>query len=98
MKVIKDMLTENGKWSQGRIYLIWSVLAYYVTLGILTFTGISKKHADIDINNFEIIIEALKYAMMLFAGYVFGNRFLEVIKTIRSSKSDSGGNEGEQQN
>jgi len=86
MKLIKDMLMEKGKWSQGRIYLLWSVFAYYITLGILTITGISKKHADIDIQNFEIIIEALKYAMILFAGYVFGNRFLEIFEILRKNK------------
>ena len=90
MKIIKDMLMEKGRWSQGRIYLLWSVLAYYITLGILTFTGISKKHANIDIGNFEIIIEALKYAMILFAGYVFGNRFLEIVKLLKSDKKPEG--------
>ena len=44
---------EKGRWSQGRIYLFWSILAYYVTLGILTCTGMTKK-ANIDMNNFKI--------------------------------------------
>ena len=81
------MLMEKGKWSQGRVYLLWSVFAYYITLGILTYTGVSKKHANIDIENFEIIIEALKYAMILFAGYVFGNRFLEILKILKTDKN-----------
>lgn len=78
---------ENGRWSQGRIYLFWSILAYYVTLGILTITGMTKK-ANIDMNNFKIIIDALEYSMTLFAGYVFGNRFLEIFKVLKSNKKD----------
>ncbi len=78
---------ENGRWSQGRIYLFWSILAYYATLGILTCTGMTKK-ANIDMNNFKIIIDALEYSMTLFAGYVFGNRFLEVFKVLKSNKKD----------
>jgi len=33
-------------------------------------------------DKFEIIIEALKYAMMLFGGYVFGGKFMDVIKVV----------------
>ena len=78
---------ENGRWSQGRIYLFWSILAYYVTLGILTITGMTRK-ANIDMNNFKIIIDALEYSMTLFAGYVLGNRFLEIFKVLKSNKKD----------
>ena len=31
MKIFKDMLMEGGKYSQGRVYLFWSVIAYYIT-------------------------------------------------------------------
>ena len=42
-----------------------------------------KDHeTDVDLNSFEIIIESLKYAMVLFAGYVFGNKGLETVKTV----------------
>lgn len=82
MKIIKDMLTERGKYSQGRVYLLWSVIAYYITLGIITAAGIGKKHSTLDIDNFALIVEALKYAMMLFAGYVFGGKFLDVVKVV----------------
>jgi len=74
MNIFKDLLKERGKWSQGRVYLLWSVLAYYVTLGILLIAGLHKVNDggnDVDVDKFEIIIEALKYAMMLFGGYVF---------------------------
>ena len=38
-KIFNDILKENGVYSQGRIYLLVSVIAYYLTLGILTFAG-----------------------------------------------------------
>ena len=86
-KIFGDLLMEKGYYSQGRIYLFISVLAYYVTLGILTCTGISKKHADIDINNFKIIVDGLQYAMVLFAGYVFGGKFVDVLRESKFLKS-----------
>jgi len=88
MKIFKDMLTEGDKYSQGRVYLFWSVLAYYITLGTLLFAGMNKD-SDLDIEKFEIITEALKYAMVLFGGYVFGGKFLDVVKVVGSSKSNT---------
>ena len=85
MKIFKDMLTERGKFSQSRIYLLCSIIAYYVTLGILTFAGMNKDN-PLNIDNFRIIVDALEYAMVLFAGYTFGGKFLDVVKVIGSSK------------
>jgi len=88
--MLKDMLKEKGKWSQGRIYLLVSVVVYYITLGVLMFAGIrtSKDGDSLDMDKFEIIIEALKYAMVLFGGYVFGGKFIDVIKVIGGKKED----------
>jgi len=90
MGVFKDMLKERGKWSQGRIYLLVSVTVYYITLAVLMFAGIktSKEGEGLDMDKFEIIIEALKYAMVLFGGYVFGGKFMEVIKVIGGKKEE----------
>jgi len=90
MGVFKDMLKERGKWSQGRIYLLVSVIVYYITLAVLMFAGIktSKEGEGLDMDKFEIIIEALKYAMVLFGGYVFGGKFMEVIKVIGGKKEE----------
>jgi hypothetical protein len=97
MKIFKDMLTEFNKetkekqYSQGRVYLLWSVIAYYITLGILLVAGLHKAKEgvnDIDVDKFNIIIEALKYAMVLFGGYVFGGKFLDVVKVIGGPKND----------
>lgn len=85
--MFNDILKEKGKWSQGRIYLIWSILIYYVTLVILTISGIRK--SEITLENFKIIIDALEYAMTLFAGYVFGGKFVDLIKAIKTPKDNS---------
>ena len=85
MKLFKDILKERSKYSQGRVYLLWSVVAYYITLGILLVGGMSNKQ-DLDVNKFEIIIQALEYAMVLFGGYVFGGKFLDVVKIVGSKK------------
>jgi hypothetical protein len=83
-KLFKDILKERGKYSQGRVYLLWSVFAYYITLGILLFSGVRKD--DIDMESFRIIIEALEYAMTLFGGYVFGGKFISAYRAIKGSK------------
>lgn len=85
-KLFTDILKEKNVYSQGRVYLLWSVFAYYITLGILTFSGIKK--SDIQMDNFIIIIDALEYAMTLFGGYVFGGKFLDVIKAFKGSSPE----------
>ena len=66
--MFKDMLKERGKWSQGRVYLLVSVIVYYITLGFLMFAGLHKSKNDLDLDKFKIIIDALEYAMVLFGG------------------------------
>lgn len=88
MNIFKDMLTENNKFSQSRVYLLWSIIAYYTTLGILMCKGISKND-KMDLNKFRIIIDALEYSMVLFAGYTFGGKFLDVVKVIGTKRNDS---------
>ena len=87
MKLFNDILKEKGcdKFSQGRVYLFFSIFSYYLVLGILLFYGIKvskDNESQIDLNAFNIIIESLKYALLLFAGYVFGDKFLKVIEAV----------------
>lgn len=90
-KMFSDILKENGSYSQGRIYLLISIVAYYSTLGILTYAGISPKYQeDLNINNFKMIVDGVQYAMVLFAGYVFGGKFVDVVKAFKpDGKGDS---------
>ncbi len=85
MKIFKDMLTERGIYSQSRVYLLWAIIAYYITLGVLMFKGVSKGN-DLDLDRFQIVIDALEYAMVLFAGYTFGGKFLNVVQTIGTAR------------
>jgi hypothetical protein len=87
MRIFKDMLTEDGKYSQGRVYLFWSVIAYYITLGILLVAGMHKG-SDLDVEKFRLITEALEYAMVLFGGYVFGGKFLDMVKVVGTARSE----------
>jgi hypothetical protein len=86
-KLWKDMLTERvgneRMYSQGRVYLLWSVVAYYLTVGFITSKGLMPA-MELDIEPLKVIIEALQWSMMLFAGYVFGGKGLTVIKAIMS--------------
>lgn len=85
-KVFADILKEKGKYSQGRVYLLWSVLAYYITLGILTMAGL--KASDVDMEKFKMIVDALEYAMTLFGGYVFGGKFISAYKQIKGPNKE----------
>ena len=87
-----DILKENGRYSQGRVYLLWSVIAYYLTLGILTIAGISAKW-EIELDKFKIILDALEYAMTLFGGYVFGGKFISAYSAIKGDKKKASSDE-----
>lgn len=80
-KLFKDILKEKDKYSQGRVYLFLSILAYYITLTILTLKGVYN-YKEVDLNSFKIIVDALQWAMALFAGYVFGGKGLDILKVI----------------
>jgi hypothetical protein len=89
-KLFKDILQQRNKYSQGRVYLFISILAYYTTIAILTIKG-SAKDTDIDLNSFKIIVDALQWSMALFAGYVFGGKGLDVLKIIFNKDKDKSG-------
>jgi hypothetical protein len=84
-KMFKDILKEGDRYSQGRVYLLWSVIAYYITLGILTFSGLRKE--TVEMENFKLVVDALEYAMTLFGGYVFGGKFIDAYRSIKGSDS-----------
>ena len=85
-KLLNDILQEQGVYSQGRIYLLLSIICYYITLGIMTGKFL-KPNIGIDVNTLEIIIGALQRNIALIAGYVFRSKGLEVLKTIMDMKT-----------
>lgn len=84
-KFIFDLLKEEGKWSQGRIYLLLSIVAYFSTTTVITVWGMHGK-SQLDIESFKIIIDALQFAMLLFGGYVFGGKFLNIVPMLKGNK------------
>jgi len=95
-KLFKDILKEGRKYSQGRVYLLWSVFAYYITLGVLMVAGIRKD--DIDMDNFTMIVKALEYAMTLFGGYVFGGKFISAYQAIKGVPTEKKSEEKSEDN
>ncbi len=109
-RLLNDILKEQGpdkawRYSQGRLYLLLSIMCYYITVGVLT-GKILKPNIGIDINTVNTIIDALQWMIMLLAGYVFGGKSLDVIKTIAefrtkvtssktTEKKDNGEGEGQ---
>lgn len=96
-KMFKDILKDKGTddYSKGAVYLFGAIIAYYLTLGILTAAGISKK-VDIDIEKFKMIIDALEYAMTLFGGYVFGGKFIAAYTAIKGVGNKTTTNDNQQ--
>lgn len=94
MKFFRDILTEFDKttnekaFSQGRVYLLVSVIAYYVVLGLLTGAGMHK-NSELDLNKFRIVIDALEFAMVLFSGYVFGGKIVNIFNAIKPNQDKS---------
>ena len=87
--LLKDILKEKGIYSQSRVYMLISIVAYYLTLGILTVAGLSPKYREgLDINNFKMIVDALQYVVMLFAGYTFGGKFIDVIERLKNKDKE----------
>jgi hypothetical protein len=80
---LKDMLQENGKTSQGRMYLLWSIISYYTILVVLTIAGLNTK-IEIEMEKFKMIIDALEYAMTLFGSYVFGGKFITAYSAVKN--------------
>lgn len=93
--ILKEKTPDGLKYSQGRVYLLLSIVCYYITLGLMTSKGLNPK-MDIDTKTLEMIIEALQWAIALMAGYVFGSKGLEIIKTIMDVKKDKNTNNNQQ--
>ncbi len=80
--ILKEIAPDGFyRYSQGRVYLLVSLLAYFITLGFLT-SKILKPNINLDVHSITQIIDALQWVIALMAGYVFGSKGLEVLKVI----------------
>lgn len=91
--LLNDILKEKSedgsiKYSQGRVYLMGSLLSYLLTLGILMSKAL-KPNMDIDSNTVTTVIDALQYLIILFCGYTMGNKGIEAIKMIMNKNKQS---------
>jgi hypothetical protein len=91
--ILKEKTKDGNKYSQGRIYLFWSILAYYATLSVITFKSL-KPNVFIDVDTLKLVIEGLQWSMGLFAGYVFGSKGVEVLKALLSKNQNNNNNNG----
>ena len=101
-QLLNEILKEQDKdkswrYSQGRVYLLVAILSYYTTVGLMTGKAL-KPNMDLDLKTLETIINALQWAMGLFAGYVFGGKGLDVLKFIMKKDTPSVTNEQEKNN
>ena len=91
MKLFVDMLTEgsgkNRAYSQGRVYLLISVVSYYLTIGFMTVKSL-RPDVGIEVETLSTIINALQWAMALFAGYAFGGKTLGALKTVMGGSKE----------
>jgi len=86
-KLFKDILREKGKYSQGRVYLFVSVAAYYLVNIFVVWQTVRCGKDNFDTDPLELVLDALKWAMALFAGYVFGGKGIEVLKILINGKN-----------
>lgn len=73
--------TGQKSYSQARVYLLFSVVAYYITMGIVTWKAL-KPTTDINEGSLKTIIDALQWAIGVFAGYSFGGKAVSMVKDI----------------
>lgn len=80
--ILKSKTEGNGfKYSQGRVYLFAFVLSYIATLVYLLFKPINPY--------IQVIIDALQWAILLFAAYVFGAKGVDATKQIFKTAKDN---------
>lgn len=86
-----DKFGNRDKWSQGRVYLLLSLIFYFFVITLLSLKAV-KPNPNIKNDTFEIVLSALQWIIALFAGYVFGAKGLAVLDSILKYKFDSKGN------
>ena len=83
-----DILKKNGEFSQGRVYMFISVVAYFGTHGIMLFKAYHPTDSEINIEYLKMVRDGLEYAMALFGSYTFGGKFLDVFNQLKSNKNN----------
>lgn len=80
------MLKEEGKYSQGRVYLLVSVIVYYKTQAIILLAGVFAWEVDKEI--LASVAEAIEYPMTTFATYTLGGKVVSLFSKGKEVKED----------
>ena len=86
-KVFKDILTDKVDntsgmvYSQARIYLLISVIFYFLGISLVIIKALFPT-LKLDSDTLKTAIDWIQWAMLLFAGYAFGHKGIETLKTI----------------
>ena len=85
IQILKDILKTKVdgqmRYSQGRIYLFVFVLGYIAALSYFMF----KPNKD----SMSSTIDALQWAILLFAAYVFGDKGVTATKEVFKMRTDA---------
>ena len=92
--ILKEKTTEGIKFSQGRFYLMASLIFYFFILTLISVKGVMP---DVELNTkfLELVIESLQWIIGLFSGYVMGTKGLEVLSLAFKNRIGSKSQENE---
>jgi amino acid permease len=76
--MLKSKIDGGFKFSQGRVYLLIFIALYIICLVYFLFMP--------NISSMDSIIDALQWAIFLFAAYVFGGKGIDATKQIYKGK------------
>lgn len=84
--ILKEYDGGKMKWSQGRFYLMISLMFYFFVVTLMSIKAV-RPNTEIKNESFEMVISALQWIIALFAGYVFGAKGLKVLDSIFKYKN-----------
>jgi len=89
--MLSDILKEtkkdgSKKYSQARVYTFCSVFFYFTVHVLMALEAYSPKSYDVNVEILRLISQGLYSAMLLFCGYTFGGKFIDVVNKIKSKK------------
>jgi len=96
ISLFRDILKESGKdgvkkYSQARVYTFLSVISYFTIHSFMTIGAfrpiVAESHMNIEV--LTLVSTGLYNAMLLFCGYTFGGKFIDVIDKIRGTKNET---------
>jgi hypothetical protein len=91
MSFIKEQLTENGKWSFGRVGLFISITIFFYVI-ILAARSSFVKNNDVDSRLLDTALSWLYNLILVLTAYVFGSKGWGLNQFIDLGKSKNNNN------